>query len=177
MAADGQPVILTQLGGDEISLTLEGVTLPEQGIEVGVKQRKTRSWLPGSSRPVTQVHGPEEEPITLTGYVRDEMAGEGAALDIDAKLRRMTKDGYTVRLEYGDQWAKEGLLETYRPTIYADGYLRYRIEFGVHESTDAEAPGKVKPVPEPDVDSLTAAAKAASLAVMTLSRSPFPASI
>lgn len=138
-AANDDPVVLTQLGGSGLTVLLTGGLLPERGLSDPVSQRMSRTWLPGAEEPVTQVMGPSQDAVTLTGYARDEMAGEGAAQTLDARLRRMAREGVPVRLEWGGQLDKVVMIERYAPEWDDLGSLRWTLEVAVDVSHGDEA--------------------------------------
>jgi len=65
--ADGEPVILRELGGRQREIVLEGAALPERGIASGVKQRLVKSHYPGSRKASVQMLGTSEDDIRITG--------------------------------------------------------------------------------------------------------------
>ncbi len=138
-ASTEDPVVFTQLGGGEVRLTLQSTAVvPERGVSDGVSQRTNRVWLPGAKEPVTQVLGPSQEPMRLTGVVRDELVGDGAAKFFDTRMRILAIEGYPVRLEWGSQWDKTGMVESYTPEWDDFGCLRWTVEFAVHTAPDPD---------------------------------------
>lgn len=147
------PIYLEQLGGEERLLSLSDPSLaPEQGAGDGVTQRVARRWLPGATEPVTQILGPELRAMELTGIVRDNLAGDGAARHVDATLRALATEGFPVRLIWGEQWDKVGLIEDYQPEWTDEGAIRWRITYQPHASSDRDA-GTIRR-PEPRVQLL-----------------------
>lgn len=176
---DAQPVYLRQTGSDPLEVELAEAMLPVQGVDVPVTMRTSRQWMPGAASPVTHVLGPVEDTITLTGVVRDELSGDGAAASFDADMRFILKEGREVELEWGTAWSKVGLIESYEPTVHADGYLEYSIEYAVHTSSDPYA-SQVRPWQEQtagELAVLVAIAQARSNALGNLARATFSSSL
>ena len=111
--SDGSPVVIEQLGGSRLRLELQGADLPDQDVEVGVKQRVKRWYLAGSPEPTTHVLGPQHDTVAMRGEFSDAATlTEGAALAQLRTLLRIVDEGAPVRVTWGDTWDRDGLLDS-----------------------------------------------------------------
>lgn len=177
---DGHSIVLRQRTGDKAEITLLGADMPDAGINVGVTQRVSRTWLPGAVAPISQVLGPTQDDIKLKGRIRDDMSGTGAAIAFDIQMRKMASQGYSIDIEYGTAWSKSGLISSYNPSAHADGYLEYEITLMVDTTSDSQTSLAVAPWQKQtagELIALVAIAKANANPLLNLARASFASSL
>ena len=137
--ADGLPVILRELEGQQREVVLEGSALPRQGVEVGGRLRTVRTHYPGTRAASTQVLGTEEDPIELRGHLRDVWLGaEGAALAQMQALRDLYLGQRYCELSWGETLVRRGFIKEFRADFIREADIGYRLRFEVDEADEAE---------------------------------------
>jgi len=127
-SADGQPVIIRELGGELRTVTLEGPDLPERGLEVGVSLRQTTTRYPNGATSV-QLHGSEEEPIELRCTFSDSLTGidEGAISQVET-LRSILLGQQPVEFSWGALLVRRGYLLRVTPRYVRESLIECAIE-------------------------------------------------
>ena len=138
--ADGQPISITEIGGDNRVVRLEGPSLPDRGsLDLGGETKAIDIWYPGAKAASIQFLGTKEAPVTLRGRLIDVWAGvSGYAL---ATMRAMEALRYAqarVRLEWGDTVQKVGYIKSSSFLIFRESDIQYEIEIMILQTDSDE---------------------------------------
>lgn len=137
--ADGEPVYIRELDGDEREIELADTDLPERGFEVGGELRSQVSWYPGASSASTQVLGTSEEDVVLAGRFRDVWWGRnGWAASQTQLLRRLWLGQRYCELSWGTLLVRRGYIKRVRARYETEHDISYELVFQVSEGDEAE---------------------------------------
>lgn len=136
--ADGQGFILQELAGEERRVLLGGPDSPERGVEIAGELRSQVTWYPGASAASTQILGTREEPIVLTGRLRDGWWGyNGWAAAKAQSLRDLWLGQRYCELSWGTLVVRRGYIKRVAIAWETEHDAVYTVEFQVSESDEA----------------------------------------
>lgn len=136
-------VVIREIEGTRQLLLDTPAKLPEQGIEAPAKLRAVRTMYPGSSTPLTQVMGTEEEPITLKGVWRDDLlAMTGGAMELVQIARSLLLGQLPCELTWitdeGEAaLTRRGLVTGFTPTFSRTNVIRWSLTFQCDEADES----------------------------------------
>lgn len=135
--ADGQPVVLRELGGQYRTVELAGSDMPERGMEAPVSLRAVHSRYPGG-KVTTQILGVEEGEITLKCRFNDRLTSldEGAIAQSET-LRSILLGQQPVELTWGILLTRRGYLTKVTPRYERESLIGCEIAFLPVEADEA----------------------------------------
>ncbi len=136
--ADGYSVVIEEVDGAH-SVELRQSYLPEQGVDVGGKQRLVKTHYPGANAASVQVLGAEESDIVLRGWLRDVWEGvDGLALVQRAQIEQVRRRQRLCQLQWGEVFTVRGFLREANFKLHRETDIEYELTFDVVESDAPE---------------------------------------
>lgn len=124
--------------GVEFVWTVANKAIPHNTWAMPLKQRTSRSDMPGSEEPVEQVLGWNYEPFTLQGLWDDRWLGEQGAYTQMIEFEEMVQEGKMVRVSFnpdnglGGAISMYGLITDYTPTYRRPDWINYSFTVSPH---------------------------------------------
>lgn len=132
--AEVQPIIIEQIGGERLSLTLEGAALPDAGVDDEIEQRTTLDWYRGARMPHVYIDGAKLEPMEFRGDWDAQNIGAQAVTENHQTLRAMVAAGIPVTLTWGDIWQRRGVLNKYKATHHGNDRIAWMLTVAIYEA-------------------------------------------
>lgn len=132
--AEVQPIIIEQIGGERLSLTLEGAALPDAGVDDEIEQRTTVEWYRGAKMPHVYIDGVKLEPMEFRGDWDAQNMGAQAVTENHQTLRAMVAAGIPVTLAWGDIWQRRGVLNKYKAIHHGNDRIAWTLTVAVYEA-------------------------------------------
>lgn len=166
------PLIIEQLSGARRRVELSDADAPDAGVEAGIEQRLTTQWAPGAARPVVQVLGPKRSPMTLRGLWDGASSRYESVLGLVQTLEAIVRDGRAVRVVWGAQWSREGMITRFTPRWELSRLVGWELEFEVHvDGGTSRASAQLRAQQaRADVDGAAVALAAVALSMFTARR-------
>ena len=134
--SDGLPVVIRELDGSR-TVTLEGSSLPEQGVRVGAEARLVYSWYAGQRVASVQALGTMESPITFRGRLSDFFAGQGTAAFIGEQIAAILGGQRRLEITWGTTIVRRGHLRRADRIYEREGLIQYEFEFWPDSNAEA----------------------------------------
>lgn len=117
------------------AIALVGTMMPKNNLGFGSSQRISKEFYAGSSEPVIQIMGYQEEDITLTGEfnlktIKDTSLFDGkesAAVQIQESIENMMKRGNLIKFTLGE-WKRYGFISSVNFKLYDLTRIEYEIK-------------------------------------------------
>jgi hypothetical protein len=132
--AEVKPIIIEQIGGERLSLTLEGAALPDAGVDDEIEQRTTVDWYRGAKTPHVYIDGVKLEPMEFRGDWDVQNIGAQAVTENHQTLRTMVAAGIPVTLTWGDIWQRRGVLNKYKATHHGNDRIAWTLTIAIYEA-------------------------------------------
>lgn len=143
MAGDEQAIAIYELEGDKRIVILGGSDRPPELVQA-CAIRSVRTQYPGANRTSTQIMGVDDEDMTIEGQLRDVWGGAaGWATAQAAALRALGRGRRFCQMSWGTATVVRGYVRRVEIGHVADGIKRYKVDFQVDESDEADV---TKPV-------------------------------
>lgn len=140
MAADGLPVVISELAPPFRILKLDGRDRPERPVSVPTEQRATQTHYPGTGKASVQFMGTKEGTVMLRGWFQDALSvfdgGPQTRVDL---ARGIMQGGNLCRLQWGTSIYRTGRIKTFNPEYHRAQRIRYEIGFEVDEQNELVA--------------------------------------
>lgn len=174
MPADGEPVILRQIGGDRIRVELGGEATPDRPVE-DTSERSDERWLTPGGPVGRHALTSDRGALPLRGTLR--IREDGPTPERTARqIERLLHDAVPVRLTWGDVWTRDGFVESVTLRRHSDARIDYEIGFQPDATDDAprsvQRPSQARPAvlsTALTLDEQVAVARAVQIALVAVS--------
>lgn len=152
--ADGEPLVLRELGGQLREVVLEREALPEE-LPLGIRGRRVQTHYPGARRASVQRLGTSEATIQLAGMWDDVHLGVGGTRALVFAIRALVQAQHRLELQWGDI-VRRGDIGAFDVRMRRDGLAEWELTFEPDESDDPEVLAPEPPPPDTEVEAVQA---------------------